>query len=289
MRISKLAVAGAIALGAVAFSGLAWAGIPDANGVVHTCYSKATGTWRPIDVDKGEKCKSGEVSLDLNQKGQTGATGPTGPTGPTGATGSTGATGPAGPTGSTGPAGPTGPTGATGATGPAGSGFVFRGDWNSVTAYSKGDVVRDGDVVWVNIAAINPCGPLVCALVPSPAEDATHWKLFVQDGEQGPAGVTGSQGTKGDKGDKGDTGSPGLSGVQRVEEPTVEVSRNSTFAQIVNCPTGKVVLGGGYEADDLTVQRSFPNTNTSWRVDVENFHFETDLTLKVWAVCAYAS
>jgi len=33
------------------------------GGTVTTCFSKATGTWRPIDVASGVKCKSGEQQL----------------------------------------------------------------------------------------------------------------------------------------------------------------------------------------------------------------------------------
>ena len=74
----------------LAAGGIAYASIPDSNGVVHTCYSQAQGTWRPIDYPT-QKCKSGETQLDLNQ------TGPKGPPGPKGDTGPTGPTGPAGP------------------------------------------------------------------------------------------------------------------------------------------------------------------------------------------------
>jgi hypothetical protein len=75
---------------ALSVGGIAYASIPDSSGVVHTCYSQAQGTWRPIDYPT-QKCKSGETQLDLNQ------TGPKGPPGPKGDTGQAGPTGPAGP------------------------------------------------------------------------------------------------------------------------------------------------------------------------------------------------
>jgi hypothetical protein len=108
--------------------GIAWASIPDAGFVIHTCYSQSAGTWRPIDYPT-VRCRSNEVALDLNQKGQKGDTGDTGATGATGPKGDTGAQGPSGPTGpqgdkgdtgATGPQGSKGDTGATGATGPQG-------------------------------------------------------------------------------------------------------------------------------------------------------------------------
>jgi len=40
-------VAGAALVGSVAF-----AAIPGSNGVITSCYSQATGTWRRIDVEK---------------------------------------------------------------------------------------------------------------------------------------------------------------------------------------------------------------------------------------------
>jgi hypothetical protein len=74
---------------AIAVAGIAYASIPDANGVIHGCYAKTTGKLRVIDSG-GNGCTSGENPLDWSQ---------TGPTGTTGSTGATGATGPTGPTG----------------------------------------------------------------------------------------------------------------------------------------------------------------------------------------------
>jgi len=108
---------------------LALAAIPSGSGVITSCYSQATGTWRPIDAERGAKCKNGELTLAWNQQGIQGLTGPAGPAGPAGPQGEPGATGPAGPQGpagpegprgAQGPAGPTGPAGATGATGATG-------------------------------------------------------------------------------------------------------------------------------------------------------------------------
>jgi hypothetical protein len=110
----------AVVLG-VAAGGMAYASIPGTDGLIHSCYSQATGTWRPIDTDKGQKCKSGEMPLNWNQKGPTGARGATGARGPTGPKGDKGDKGSRGPTGPTGAKGPTGPKGATGPKGPTGA------------------------------------------------------------------------------------------------------------------------------------------------------------------------
>ena len=73
----RVLVVGLAVMAAVAAGG-AYATIPDSAGVIHTCYSKATGTWRPIDYP-GEKCKSGEMQLDFNQRGPQGPSGTAGP------------------------------------------------------------------------------------------------------------------------------------------------------------------------------------------------------------------
>ncbi len=53
----------------VATGGLAYAVIPDAGGVIHTCYTKSSGAWRVIDTGLGQTCKSNEAALDLYSKG----------------------------------------------------------------------------------------------------------------------------------------------------------------------------------------------------------------------------
>jgi hypothetical protein len=113
MRVGAvLALAGAAA-------GVAVAQIPDANGIVHSCYARSGGAIRI--VDEGVACKNGETALSWNQKGQAGPAGPAGAAGPAGPAGATGPAGPAGPAGPVGPAGPAGADGQTGPAGPAGA------------------------------------------------------------------------------------------------------------------------------------------------------------------------
>jgi hypothetical protein len=59
---------GILAGALVATGGLAYAAIPDAGGVVHSCYTKSSGAWRVIDTDAGQSCKSNEAALDLYSK-----------------------------------------------------------------------------------------------------------------------------------------------------------------------------------------------------------------------------
>ena len=112
-------------LGATSFAGAqAILQVPDANGVVHTCFKKDNGQWRVANA--AADCLPSEVALDMNQRGPAGAAGPQGPRGDTGsagangAIGATGITGRDGLTGATGPQGPNGTNGATGGTGPQG-------------------------------------------------------------------------------------------------------------------------------------------------------------------------
>ena len=60
---------------AIAAGGMAYASIPDSNGVIHGCYVKTTGQLRVIDSG-GKGCEPGEKPLDWNQTGPTGSTGP---------------------------------------------------------------------------------------------------------------------------------------------------------------------------------------------------------------------
>ena len=94
MRMGRLAAARVAVTVVTAFGtslvigGLALAAIPNSTtGVITSCYSQATGTWRPIDAERGAKCKNGELMLSWNQQGPQGATGPQGPQGPAGPAG----------------------------------------------------------------------------------------------------------------------------------------------------------------------------------------------------------
>lgn len=102
LRSSKLvtAIVGGLIV-AVAVGSVAWAAIPDANGVIHGCYVKRTGALRVIDT--GMACKATETALQWSQKGPQGLTGTPGTPGTPGATGAPGPQGPAGPEGARGP------------------------------------------------------------------------------------------------------------------------------------------------------------------------------------------
>jgi hypothetical protein len=87
----KTIIVGAV-LAALAAAGIAYATIPDANGVYTACKLNATGTIRLIDPSVGTAsllghCTSLETQISWNQKGQQGPAGPQGPAGEDGTNG----------------------------------------------------------------------------------------------------------------------------------------------------------------------------------------------------------
>ena len=132
--MKKLGIAlGIVVVVAGGLAAVAYATIPDGQGVIHACYNSNNGDARI--VDGAASCRTNETPLTWNQSGQQGSPGPQGPQGPqgpsgvTGATGAqgipgapgaTGAQGPAGPQGDPGPAGTTGTQGGQGPSGPQG-------------------------------------------------------------------------------------------------------------------------------------------------------------------------
>lgn len=69
LRTRRWWLVGAAALTIAATGGIAYATIPDAGGVVHTCYTKSSGAWRVIDTGLGQSCKANELPLDVYSKG----------------------------------------------------------------------------------------------------------------------------------------------------------------------------------------------------------------------------
>jgi hypothetical protein len=76
----------ALGISLAATAGVAYSAIPDGNGVIHGCYTSATGALRVIDTEASGTCRGGETALDWNQKGLPGARGSQGAQGPPGST-----------------------------------------------------------------------------------------------------------------------------------------------------------------------------------------------------------
>jgi len=85
---------GVAGLAALLAGTVAYATIPESNGIIHGCYlnnaggalppiiGASQGTLRVVDPSKGQACDSNETPLSWNQVGQRGAAGPQGPAGP---------------------------------------------------------------------------------------------------------------------------------------------------------------------------------------------------------------
>lgn len=111
----RLAAAGVVlGVGTLAAAGVAIAGIPGADGVIHGCYQQQKGALRIVDTAV-DACSPSETAIKWSQAGAQGPQGLSGPAGPPGPVGSAGPAGPAGPPGPVGSAGPVGPAGAPGA------------------------------------------------------------------------------------------------------------------------------------------------------------------------------
>jgi hypothetical protein len=92
----RVKLTAAIAVGALAAAGAAYAAIPSSGGAIHACYKAGPnppGALRVIDLEANASCANSEKPLSWSQQG------------PQGAKGDQGDPGPAGPQGEPGPAG----------------------------------------------------------------------------------------------------------------------------------------------------------------------------------------
>lgn len=78
LRPSPALVVAILAL-VVALGGVAYATIPDGNGVIHGCYDRS-GSLKLIDTGAGQSCPKGYTALSWNQSGPQGPAGANGVT-----------------------------------------------------------------------------------------------------------------------------------------------------------------------------------------------------------------
>ena len=90
-RLFSACVAGVVT--AMVVGGIAWAQIPDTNGVITGCYNNKSGALRVIDTSKTTCVAKTETQLTWNQKGVAGAPGAQGATGANGSNGAPGSSG----------------------------------------------------------------------------------------------------------------------------------------------------------------------------------------------------
>jgi hypothetical protein len=155
--------------------------------------------------------------------------------------------------------------------------FVFGSAW---VAYGAGTdtffacLGKTGDLSLVRVGQAPTC----------PVDQVgVSWSQTGPQGSKGDKGDPGSQGLKGDKGDpgpqglKGDKGSPGPQGLPGASgysgvEVASAVNTNDVKTATVNCPPGKVVLGGGGSLNGdspglhLAIRQSFAMNNFAWTV-----------------------
>ncbi len=117
-------------------AGVAYATIPDDQGVIHACYKTDNGQLRVVDVGGGSGCGPSESAVTWNQ------------------TGPPGAPGPQGPKGDPGPQGVPGPQGDPGADGQPGiSGYTVVHDSTEARAgiFSRLFIARLGRRCWAAV------------------------------------------------------------------------------------------------------------------------------------------
>ena len=245
----------------------------------------------------GEKDRGGFI-FNVGTAGE-GSVGPAGPQGPAGPAGPMG---PQGDPGATGPAGPAGPKGDTGAVGP-------KGDPGPVGP--KGDVGATGPVGPAGPqgeagaqGAVGPAGPAGATGATGPEGPQGPAGPQGLPGPQGATGATGPQGPAGPQGPTGPQGPQGLQGIQGPPGLSAQQVTSSALSPVnflaneqktfdIACPTGKRVLGGGYEmvANDTVVPiSSHPSSQTAWRVVVRNSQgVGSSVQFRIYAVCAFSN
>lgn len=143
MNTRRRALMAAATVGSIGLAGgVAYAAIPDADGVIHACYNTTNGALRVVEPDIA--CKQGEQPLTWNHTGPQGPKGDPGPQGDQGPKGDSGVQGDQGPRGDPGEPGLPGAPGSKGDPGPKG----HPGPAGTSDAYiGRGGAVLSGHVL----------------------------------------------------------------------------------------------------------------------------------------------
>jgi hypothetical protein len=124
-------------------------------------------------------------------------------------------------------------------------------------------------------------------------------------GVQGLVGFTGPKGLTGPKGERGLTGPPGpegppgskveagalngISGWEILQSINYKVAPGKRKTVLMSCSPGKILLGGGYNAekcDDCSGVNNYPSSGNSWEATVANKSSSQPANLKVYVICA---
>ena len=103
-------------------------------------------------------------------------------------------------------------------------------------------------------------------------------------------------GDVGPTGPEGLAGQPGTSGYEIVSQSVTVPAANGGFGTLtttVDCPVGKMVLGGGVNTGDdnrnIIAQDSYPNASgTGWTLLITSVYM-TQRTVEIYAICVIVS
>jgi len=151
-------------------------------------------------------------------------------------------------------------------------------------------------------ASSNPSGQLRVIDAEAGSKCSKNEKAldFNQRGLKGDTGATGATGATGST---GAAGAPGVSGYEIVTKTATLTNESNGFeialGDVVACPSGKSVLGGGAKAEawsgiipfNADLRSSYPNGSSGWqfdfqRSDGEYFADGNQLTYTAYAICA---
>jgi hypothetical protein len=243
-----------------------------------SCEDPVSGpsSWQPVALQgehgpqgvKGEPGPAGQQG-EQGPPGDLGPVGPKGEDGAVGRKGEDGAVGAKGEDGAVGPQGPAGEQGPRGADGPVGP---------------QGERGLSGEP-----GQAGPRGTDGVAGPQGPQGESGPRGLDGLAGVAGPPGARGPAGPQGQQGPQGPAG--GVSGWTFVTTQFWVLAYDHS-GDSVQCPVGKVVLGGGYtlaqmpfeSIGKLVVWRSSPITH-GWSIGVQNATPEAHF-ITVWATCA---
>ena len=146
-------------------------------------------------------------------------------------------------------------------------------------------VPASGTIYRVNAAG----APANCL---SPTHVRFTWNQQGLKGDKGDTGAKGEMGATGPKGDKGDTGPAATLQYARVST-AVTVLRNTYRDIAKDCPSGRKVVGGGFQVvggltsaqEKLQIMESYPSSDTRWQVSLVNASGTTDFPGFIYAVC----
>lgn len=123
-----------------------------------------------------------------------------------------------------------------------------------------------------------------------------------EPGPPGPAGPQGLQGLRGPSGPPGPSGKPGkkvaqgnqsalngVSGWEMLESRSFKVNPGQKKTVVMSCSSGKILLGGGYNAkgcNGCSAETNYPSSTNSWETTLLNPIDSKATNLIVYVTCA---